>query len=179
MKQVNLGLIGLGYIGKRHLRHSMKLEDANVVAVSDVSKSALSKAKKMGVKNTYLDYQQLLKNPDVDAVLISLPTHLHKKCTLDAVEAGKDIFLEKPLASNPKEGKEILNAVEKNGRKMMMGYHFRFATPFRELKEKITNGLLGEVQTATATFVGTGPMIMHRADGHSPRPVPEWWFDKE
>lgn len=179
MKQINLGLIGLGYIGKRHFRNSMKLTDAKVVAVSDVSKNALSKAKKMGVKKTYLDYQQLLKNPDIDAVVISLPTHLHKRCTLDAAEAGKDIFLEKPLARNPKEGKVILNAVETNGRKLMMGYHFRFALPFRELKEQLMNGVLGEVQTATATFVGAGPMLMHRSDGHSPRPVPEWWFDKE
>ena len=108
MKQLNLGLIGLGYVGKTHLRHGTKLTGARVVAVSDVSKNALSKAKKMGIRNTYLDYQQLLKNPDIDAVIISLPTHLHKSCTLHAAEAGKDIFLEKPLARNPKEGKEIL-----------------------------------------------------------------------
>lgn len=179
MKQINLGLIGLGYIGKTHLRHSLQLEDTKVVGVADVSKGSLSKAKKMGVKHVYSDYHQLLQNPDIDAVLISLPTHLHKSCTLDAAEAGKDIFLEKPLASSPKEGQEILDAVRKNNQKLMMGYHFRFATPFRGLKEQLKEGLFGEVQTATATFVGAGPMLMHRADGHSPRPVPEWWFNKE
>jgi predicted dehydrogenase len=179
MKQLNLGLIGLGYVGKVHLRHGTKLTDAKLVAVADVSRNALAKARKTGIKHTYSDYQQLLKNPDIDAVIIALPTHLHKVCALDAAEAGKDIFLEKPLASNPKEGKEILRAVEKNGRKLMAGYHFRFAPPFRELREQMLNGFLGEIQTATATFVGAGPMIMHRADGHSPRPVPSWWFDKK
>jgi predicted dehydrogenase len=179
MKQLNLGLIGLGYIGKTHLRHGANLTGAKIVAVSDVSKKALAKARRAGIKSTFLDYQQLLKKPDIDAVIISLPTYLHKSCALNAAEAGKDIFLEKPLAKNPVEGKEIIHAVKKNGKKLMVGYHFRFVPSFRELKEQIVNGTLGEIQTAIATFVGAGPMIMHRADGHSPRPVPSWWLDKE
>lgn len=178
LKQLNLGLIGLGYVGKIHLRHGTNLTGAKIVAVSDVSKKALAKARRTGIEHLFLDYQQLLKKPDIDAVIIALPTYLHKNCALNAAEAGKDIFLEKPLACNPAEGKEILHAVEKNGRKLMIGYHFRFVPSFRELKKKLLGGSLGEVQTAIATFVGAGPMIMHRADGHSPRPVPSWWFDK-
>jgi UDP-N-acetylglucosamine 3-dehydrogenase len=178
MKTINLGLIGLGYIGNTHLRHSLSLNDATLVGVSDVSKKALARAKKMGVKNTYSDYHQLLKNQDVDAVIIALPTHLHKSCVFDAIEAGKDVLLEKPLARNPEEGRAIVRIAEKQGRKLMVGYHLRFAPQFRGLKEQLIAGSLGEVQTAIGTFVGTGPMIMHRSDGHSPRPVPTWWLDK-
>lgn len=178
-KHVNLGLIGLGYVGKIHLRHGINLTGARLVAVSDVSRKALGNARRMGVKDTFLDYQQLLKNPNIDAVVIALPTHLHKSCALHAAEANKDIFLEKPLARNPMEGKEIVRSAEKHGRKLMVGYHFRFVPSFRDLKEQLLIGSLGEVQTATATFVGTGPMLMHRAEGHAPRPVPSWWFDKE
>jgi predicted dehydrogenase len=179
MKSINLGLIGLGYVGKIHLRHSMGLKDARLVAVSDVSKKSLAKAKKMGIRDTFLDYNQLLKKQNVDAVIIALPTHLHKNCAIDAIEAGKDVFLEKPLARNTEEGSEIVRAAEKHGRKLMVGYHLRFAIPFRRLKEQIITGSLGDVQTAIATFVGSGPIIMHRADGHSPRPIPSWWFDKK
>jgi predicted dehydrogenase len=179
MKSINLGLIGLGYIGNTHLRHSLSLNDATLIGVSDVSKKALTKAKRMGAKNTFLDYHQLLKNRNIDAVIIALPTHLHKSCVFDAIEADKDIFLEKPLARNPEEGSEIVRLAEKHGKKLMVGYHLRFALPFHDLKEQLITGSLGDIQTAIATFVGSGPMIMHRADGHSPRPVPTWWFDKK
>jgi predicted dehydrogenase len=178
-RQVNLGLIGLGYVGKIHLRHSINLTGARLVAVSDVSKKALANARRIGIKETFFDYQQLLKNPNIDAVIIALPTHLHKSCALQVAEAGKDIFLEKPLARNPVEGNEIVCLTERCGRKLMVGYHFRFIPSFRGLKEQLLMGSLGEVQTAIATFVGSGPMMMHRAEGHAPRPVPSWWFDKE
>ena len=177
-KHVNLGLIGLGYIGKVHLRHSLSLTSANLVAVADVSKKALEKARKMGVKHTFSDYRQLLQNSSIDAVIIALPTHLHKNCALYFAEAGKDIFLEKPLARNQAEGREIVRSAEKHGVKLMVGYPFRFNPSFCSLEEKLRNGKLGEVQTAIATFVGTGP-FMHRAEGYAPRPVPSWWFDRK
>jgi predicted dehydrogenase len=149
-----------------------------VVAVADVSKKALERARKMGVKSAYSDYEQLARSSEVDAVVIALPTHLHKDCALCFAEGGKDIFLEKPLARNPEEGKEILSSSEKHGVKLMMGYPHRFNPAFRSLKEQILNGKLGEVQVATATFTGCGP-FMHRAEGYSPMPVPQWWFDKK
>ena len=178
VKLVNLGLIGLGYIGMVHLRHSANLASANLVAVADVSKKALQKAKRMGVKRIFSDYKQLLKDSNIDAVIIALPTHLHKSCAVQVAEAGKDIFLEKPLARNTLEGREIVYSAQKHAVKLMVGYPFRFNPSFCSLKEQLDNGTLGEVQTATATFVGTGP-FMHRAEGYAPRPVPSWWFDKK
>ncbi len=177
-KRVNLGLIGLGYIGKIHLLHSSDLTRGKAIAVADVSKRALSTAKRTGIKKTFSDYRQLLRESDIDAVVIALPTHLHKACALHFAEAGKDIFLEKPLARNPAEGREIVRSAEKHHVKLMVGYPFRFAPPFCSLKEKLQSGLLGEVQTAIASFVGSGPMIMHRSEGYVPRPAPSWWFDK-
>jgi predicted dehydrogenase len=177
MKRVNLALIGLGYIGKVHLRHSLALSKGKLVAVADISKRALEKAKKMGVKNTYSDYRELLRREQIDAVIIALPTYLHKSCAVEVAEAGKDLFLEKPLATNVAEGKDIILAAEKHGIKLMVGYPLRFNPAFRVLKQQVQDGLLGEVQTATATYVGTGP-FMHRAEGYEPRPVPSWWFDK-
>lgn len=176
-KHIKLGLIGLGYIGIVHLRHSLNLTSTNLVAVADVSRKALEKAKRMGVKQTFSDYKQLLKKSDIDAVIIALPTHLHESCALHFAEAGKDIFLEKPLARNPSEGREIVRSAQKHGVKLMVGYPFRFNSSFRSLKEQLRNAEFGEVQTAVATFVGTGP-FMHRAEGYAPRPVPSWWFDR-
>ncbi len=178
MDKVKLGIIGLGYIGKVHLRHCLQTENIDVVAVSDLSKRALRNAKEAGVGKTFTDYKQLLKEPDVEAVIISLPTHLHLPCAKQAAEAQKHIFMEKPIAVNSDEAKEIIAAADKNSVKLMVGYPLRFNEKFGELRARAEKGLLGDVEVAYATYISSGPFF-HRADGHSPVPVPEWWWNKE
>lgn len=177
MKQVNLGIIGLGYIGKIHMRHALKIPNVNLVAVADSSKRALKEPKNAGVK-TFTDYEQLLQEPNVDAVVIALPTHLHLKCSQQAAEADKHIFLEKPMARNVEEAKAIVSAAQKNSVKLMMGYPLRFNKTFRELKAKLKTRSLGDIVVAYGTFISAGPFF-HRAESHTPRPVPTWWFNKE
>lgn len=177
-EKVGLGLIGLGYMGKIHLRNCLRLKSARLVAVSDISKKKLGNAKKMGVKRTFTDYQRLLKDPSVDAVIVALPTHLHNRCCKNAAEAGKDIFVEKPLARNTEEGKEIILATKKNGTKLVVGYDLRFNPLFVDLREKMQSGTLGDVEIAYATNVGSGP-FSYRSEGSIPRPVPTWWFEKK
>jgi predicted dehydrogenase len=178
MQKLKLGLIGLGYIGKTHLNNCLRLEDADLWAVADLSKSALKKAEKMGVPHTYRDYTKLLSNREVDAVIIALPTHLHAKCARVAAEEQKHILLEKPIAKSVAEGKEILSITRSKGVKLMIGYPLRFAQPFIDLKKRIDDGELGEVQTAYAVNINTGP-FMHRAETGVPTPVPDWWWKKE
>jgi len=178
VKKINLGLIGLGYIGKVHLRNCLRLKSANLTAVCDISKKALKYAREMGVKKTYTDYTELLKDKMVDAVIISLPTFLHQRCVEESAESRKDIFLEKPMARNEIEGKKILKSTRKYGVKLMIGYPLRFVTEFLNLKEEMENGLLGDVQAAHAVLVGSGPFL-HRSEKDVPKPVPEWWFKKE
>jgi predicted dehydrogenase len=178
MKKIGLGIIGLGYVGNTHLRHSLKLVDAHLVAVSDLSKKALKKAKDAGVKKTFTNYEELLKDPEVDAVVISLPTHLHAQCAKQVAEAKKHIFLEKPIATNIKEAKEIIFASRRNSVKLMVGYPLRFKTDFRALKQQVDSGIFGDIEIAHATYVSCGPFF-HRAEGYAPVPVPEWWFNKD
>jgi predicted dehydrogenase len=178
METIRLGIIGLGYIGQTHLRHSLKLRNAHTVAVADLSKKAINRAKEMGVKKTYFDYNLLLEDSDVDAVIIALPTHLHLQCAQLAAEAKKDIFLEKPMARNVEEANKIISAAKKNSVKLMIGYPMRFSEAFAALRKKISDGTLGEIEVANATYISSGPFF-HRADGYSPVPVPEWWFNKE
>jgi predicted dehydrogenase len=178
MAKIKLGLIGLGYIGKVHLRNCLRLANANLEAVADLSKKALSDAKKAGVKKTYTDYQQLLKDPNVDAVIIALPTHLHLECTKHAAEAQKHILLEKPLAKNVEEAKEIVSRVQRNSVRLMMAYPLRFLEATWNQKEQFKSGALGDVVVAYATYVSTGP-FMHRSQDNAPVPVPEWWLNKD
>jgi predicted dehydrogenase len=178
MKKIGLGIIGLGYVGQIHLRHAQKLANARVTAVADLSKKALKKARNNGIKNTFTSYEEMLKLPELDAVIIALPTHLHLKCVRDAAEAKKHIFLEKPMAKNTQEAKEILSIVRKNNIKLMMGYPLRFNQQFQTLKKKIYDGILGDIEIVIANYISSGPFF-HRAEAHAPMPVPEWWFNKE
>lgn len=178
MKKIGLGIVGLGYIGNLHLRHSLKVPDARLVAVADMSKKALARARETGVKKLFTNYEDLLKDPEVDAVVIALPTHLHLDCALRAAEAGKHVLLEKPIAKNLEEAKQIVIAARRNSIKLMIGYPLRFNSLFRDIKEKIQSGTLGDVEVAYSTFISSGPFL-HRAEGHTPIPVPEWWFHAE
>lgn len=172
-----MAIIGLGYIGKLHLRHALALPNATMVAASDISQKALNEAKNLGVEKTYNNYQELLKEPEIDAVIIALPTHLHLQCATMVAEAGKHMLLEKPMARNVGEAREILKIAQKNSVKLMMGYHLRFNQCFREIKERLENKELGDVEIAYGTFISSGPFF-HRG-GHTPVRVPEWWFNKE
>lgn len=175
---MNLGIIGLGYQGKIHLRSALRLKEAKVLGVADVSEKALRYARKIGVKNVYKDYEDLLKIEQLDAVVISLPNFLHLEGAVKAAEAGKDILLEKPLARNVEEGEKILSSIGNNGVRLMMGYDLRFHPVLREIYDKISDGFFGEVQIVEATNVSGGPFAS-RSDRAGPVPVPSWWFNKE
>jgi predicted dehydrogenase len=119
-----------------------------------------------------------LKLEDLDAVIISLPTYLHAESAVSAMEEGKHVFLEKPLARNPEEGRKIVSAAKRNGVKFMVGYQLRFVPDFEKLKSRLESGVLGDIQLAYAVNIAAGPFF-HRAENTTPRPVPEWWFNKE
>ncbi len=176
--KVKLGLIGLGGIGQLHLKHAFMLKGAEVYAAADISKNALETARELGVKNTFTDYSEMLKDPQLDAVVVALPTHLHLKCAVEAAEAKKHVFLEKPIAANVAEAKEIISSAESNSIKLMIGYPLRFNRHFAQLKQDMEDGLIGDVENANATYICAGPFV-HRSDGHSPAPVPDWWFNTQ
>jgi predicted dehydrogenase len=177
MKKVNLGIIGLGSMGSLHLNNCLKLSNANLVAVSDVSKKALTAAKIAGVKKTYADYEKLLADEEIDAVIIALPNHFHLQCASKAADKKKHIFLEKPIARDVSEARKIVSVSHRNSVKLMMGYLLRFDPIFRGIKEKIESGCLGDIEGAYAVNIGTGPFF-ERAIDNAPVPIPEWWFNK-
>jgi myo-inositol 2-dehydrogenase/D-chiro-inositol 1-dehydrogenase len=178
LKQINLGIIGLGNEGKLILRKSLWLKGARIEAVADLSEKARSAAKGSGVKNVYGKYEDLLKDDNIDGVIISLPNFLHQEAAVKSAEAGKHILLEKPFARNVKEGEKILSAVRKNSVKLMVGYDMRFDHVLSGIHDQIANGFFGEVQIAEATNISGGP-FSPRSDSIGPVRVPSWWLDKE
>ena len=129
MNKTKLGIVGLGGIAQViHLPVLSKMEDVEIVAVCD---SEISKAKniatKYGVANYYRDVEKMLEdNPGMSAVIIATQTNMHKNVATKCLEAEKDVLVEKPIARNYKEAKDIVDAAKKNKRKIMVAMNNRF-----------------------------------------------------
>ena len=103
MRTVNVGVIGVGAMGENHVRVYHKIKEANLLAVSDVSERALKKIeRKYGAKG-YTDYGELLKNPEIEAVSVCVPTTLHHAVVMEAIKNKKHVLIEKPIAFTLKE----------------------------------------------------------------------------
>jgi predicted dehydrogenase len=171
---IKVGIIGLGKMGMLHLMTSSKIPGVRVVSAADSSKRALKKAEAVGVRNLYSDYHELLRNSsDIDAVITSLPNFLHYENIQLALEAGLDVFAEKPLATTVDECQEIVKLVKQSGRKLMVGHCMRFVDAVEKMKANLDKGYIGNLEVATIEEVMNGPF----ADSTEPTPVSDWWFD--
>jgi len=171
---IKTGIAGLGRQGMLHLMNCLNMKDVQVVAAADMSKTALNKAKSLGMRNLYKDYNDMFKaHTDLDAVILSMPNFLHLQCIQTALESGFNVFTEKPLASTVSECQEIVSLVRKSGKKLMIGHNCRFYEASVKMKQSLEKGFLGELEVITTEEVINGPFA-HPA---VPKPVAEWWFD--
>lgn len=171
---LNVGIIGLGSMGKLHLLNAMRIDNIKVVAAADKSETNRKSVEKYRLK-TYDDYTKLIDAEDLDAVIISLPNFLKKECVFYAAEKNLDIFLEKPMALNYAEAKEIVQKAEKENVRITVGVNYRYYPCVQKLKSNFDDGRIGDAVIATSDLVLSGPL----SHGAIPRPVPEWWLNKE
>jgi predicted dehydrogenase len=152
MKTIGIGIIGSGGIAQgAHLPAYKALADpsVDVVAVADVRReTAEQAAKKFEVPHVFEDYHEMLKRDDIHAVSVCTPNFLHKQPTIDALEAGKHVLVEKPLAINAAEGREMVAAARRTGKKLQAGLNNRFGSGPQALKRFIQAGELGEIYYA-------------------------------
>jgi predicted dehydrogenase len=172
---IRVGVIGLGKMGMLHLRNCRFIDDVEVVAVSDSSKKRLQRAKDMGINRLYSDYSDMLSSADVDAVIVTLPNFLHSESVCLAAKMGKDVFVEKPLGRSIIECGKMIDRVEKEGIRLMVGHNYRFFDCVEKIKREFETGIMGDIELATMELVLNGPF----APSIKPTPVPEWYFDKE
>ncbi len=146
MKQVNIGVVGLGALGELHVKHlKYKVAGANLLAVCDMIESRVSEIRvRYDVKYGYTDFYEMIKNPEIDAVMIVTNVAVHKEQCIAAAKAGKHIFCEKPLAKTVEECHEIERAVEENqGKIFTIGYMRRSDPSYADAMKKIEAGLIG------------------------------------
>lgn len=162
---VRFGIIGVGNIGARHLqRRLLPFERRDgivkVVAASDIYDRAKLRAKEMiglGDRDVHHRYEDLLARDDVDAVLIATPDHWHAKMAIDAMEAGKDVYLEKPISRTIEEARRIAETVERTGRVLQVGSQWVSDPAYHEAKKILASGEIGQVAWAQSTYTMNHP----------------------
>ena len=157
MRTVNVGVIGVGAMGENHVRVYHKIEEANLIGVSDVSERALKKIeKKYGAKG-YTDYCELLQNPDIEVVSVCVPTTFHHAVVMEAIKHKKHILVEKPIAFTLTEAEEMIEAAKEAGVILATGHVERFNPAVQKAKELIDDGVIGDIVSAFAKRVGPLP----------------------
>jgi len=135
LTKYNVGIIGAGYWGKKLVDEFTKVEEANVVGVSDLDEKNLQFcAERYGVKNGYKDYKQLLAQKDLHAVAIAVPNAMHFQVCKDALNAGKHVLVEKPITLTSKEGKELVALAQSKKLTLSVGHIFRFNSALAEIR---------------------------------------------
>ncbi|MEM4006743.1 MAG: Gfo/Idh/MocA family oxidoreductase [Nitrososphaerota archaeon] len=150
--KVRIGLVGCGVISYAHMNAYTQIPQAEVIAVCDVVESlANTLAKRYGVKEIYTDYEKMLSKEDIDVIDICVPTFLHKDFIVRALEAGKHVFCEKPIATNLREADEVIESQKKFRKYVLIGHSNRYLPIVIRSREVIQQGLLGEVLIVRAS----------------------------
>lgn len=156
-RTVKVGIIGCGGIANgKHMPSLKKIENVQMVAFCDIIEERAEKAaKEFGVEGAkvYKDYKELLKDKSIEVIHVCTPNRSHSFISIDAMEAGKHVMCEKPMAINYKEAKAMLEASQRTGKKLSIGYQSRFRNDSQYLKKCCENGELGEIYYAKAHAV--------------------------
>jgi len=147
--KIKVGVIGAGRIGKIHASNIIKnFADVEVKAVADINADTTVRdwAAKLGIQHVYADYKKVIEDQDIDAVIICSSTDTHSQITIEAAQAGKHIFCEKPIDYDIDRIHQALEAVNVAGVKFQVGFNRRFDHNFKKVRELIQKGSIGDVQ---------------------------------
>jgi len=151
---IHIGAIGTGGRCLRLMRNLKQLPSVRLTAVCDIYDANLAEAKKIAEPNAFATkhYPELLARTDVDAVVIASPDHWHVPMTIAACEAGKDVYVEKPLTHNLAEGEPVIEAVNRTERIVQVGMQQRSTPQIIRAREKFTSGQIGTVSKVHLTW---------------------------
>ncbi len=157
MDKVRVGIIGCGGIAnKKHMPALKKLENVEMVAFCDIVEERAVKAKAdFGTPDAkaYTDYKKLLEDKTIDVVHVCTPNRSHSFITVDALESGKHVMCEKPMAINTAEAEKMLDAAKRTGKKLTIGYQTRQNAEAQILKQEALKGTFGDIYYAKATAI--------------------------
>ncbi len=157
MKKLGVAVIGTGFWGRNHARVYRELESTNLVAICDVNlERAKAIASQLGVK-AYTNSTQMLKNPEIEAVSVCTWSTILAKEALRALHAGKNVLVEKPMATNTKQANALLKTARENGLHLTVGFLMRFIPGLQQIREAVQTKKIGDLVSATAKRVSQWP----------------------
>ncbi len=156
---MRVAVIGTGHWGPNHIRNFAALPNVQVVGLADLDEKRLAAvARSYPSMRTTRDYRELLRDDQVDAVVISTPTRTHYEIAKEAMLAGKDVLCEKPLAATSAECRELGEIAAAKNRILMVGHVFLFNSGIRKLHDVLKEGRAGRIYYAHATRTNLGPI---------------------
>ena len=145
--QIGLGFIGVGRRGNQLMNAVPKTGEGQIVAVADLDRTRRDEVAEKRKCRAHADYRELFEAKDVDACVIATPDHWHVAPAIQACQAGKDVYLEKPLSHTIHEGRQLVKAVRKHERVLQTGSQRRCMKGHRLGCEMVRNGLVGKIET--------------------------------
>src|SRR5262245_16712476 len=143
--RINLAVIGVGGRGRGLLREVVGIQDSSatvqVLAVSDVYEKRKRAAQEVCKGEGYLDYRQILARPDIDGVIIATPDHWHAKIAIEAMNQGKDVYLEKPMTHTIEEARQVAETVDKTKRVLQVGSQTTSSDQWWKARKAIADGM--------------------------------------
>jgi predicted dehydrogenase len=180
--RIQVGFIGLGGQGTSRLNEFMRHPDVSAAAVCDVDRTHLDRAAALVEKTQghtpakFQDFRKLIESKDLDAVMVATPDHWHALPVIHACQAGKDVFVEKPLSYSIGEGRAMVNAARRHERITQMGNHIHNDLPtYRRVVEVIRSGALGDIHRVDCSLA-TGDRDFGKPDDAAPPPELDYDF---
>lgn len=154
MKKIKVAVAGLGFIGPAHIEALRRLPNIEVVALTDINlELAKEKANMLGIEHAYGSFKELLGHEGVECIHICTPNFLHYEMAKAALEAGKHVVCEKPLAITIKEAEELVALAEKTGLVNVVHFNIRYYPLVRQMKLMREKGELGEIYSVIGTYL--------------------------
>jgi len=150
--RVRIGIVGIGQIGKSHLRNYQKINGVEIVAAADLNEAELGRvAREFGIPNTYTNFRELLQRDDLVAVDVCLHNNLHMPVTVAALEAGKHVYCEKPIAGAYTDGVTMVETAKTTGKMLHIQLSTLYSKETKAAKYLIDGGHLGKLYHARST----------------------------
>ncbi len=164
MDKIRFGLIGCGRVSPRHVQSIAEIEDARLVALADVVASRAERYAKEQKAEAYVDYRRMLERADIDVISICTPSGLHAQMAIDAMQAGKHVIVEKPMALNLPDADRMIATAESTRRKLCVVLQNRYNPPMLDLRRVVDEHRLGKILLGNATVRWYRPQEYY-ADG--------------
>ncbi|RXJ02091.1 gfo/Idh/MocA family oxidoreductase [Anaerobacillus alkaliphilus] len=153
MRKIRWGVLSTANIAQKEVIPALqRATNAEVVAIASLSNRAKEVASQYHIPKAYDTYEELLKDPTIDAVYIPLPNHLHKVWTIEAAKSGKHVLCEKPASLTAEETEEMISACQEHGVRFMEAFMYQFHPQHERVRELIKNGEIGSVKLMRASF---------------------------